>query len=50
MPKMKSHGMAVAEATTDREAATEQTKKSTRNHEDNERVLSNAINQINQTM
>ena len=31
--------VAAAEATTDREAATEQTKKSTRNHEDNERVL-----------
>jgi len=34
--------MATTEAATDREAATEQTKKS---HEDNERVLSNAINQ-----
>ena len=37
--------VAAAEATADREAATEQTKKFTRNHEDNERVLSNAINQ-----
>jgi len=37
--------VAAAEATADREAATEQTKKSTRKHEDNERVLSNARNQ-----
>jgi len=37
--------VAAAEATADREAATEQTKNSTRNHEDNERVLSNARNQ-----
>ena len=37
--------VAAAKATTDREATTEQTKKSTRNHEDNERVLSNARNQ-----
>jgi len=37
--------VAAAEATADRESATEQTKKSTRNHEDNERVLSNVRNQ-----
>jgi len=37
--------VATAEATANREAATEQTKKSTRNHKDNERVLSNARNQ-----
>jgi len=37
--------VAAAEATADKEAATKQTKKSTRNHEDNERVLSNARNQ-----
>jgi len=34
-----------AEAVADREAATEQTKKPTRTHEGNERVLSNARNQ-----
>jgi len=34
-----------AEAAADREAATEQTKKPTRTHEGNERVLSNARNQ-----
>jgi len=33
------------EAVVDREAATEQTKKPTRTHEDNERVLNNARNQ-----
>jgi len=33
------------EAVADREAATEQTKKATRTHEGNERVLSNARNQ-----
>jgi len=33
------------EAATNREAATEQTKKPTRTHEGNERVLSNARNQ-----
>jgi len=37
--------VAAAEAMAGREAATQQTKKSTRNHEDNERVLSNARNQ-----
>jgi len=37
--------VATAEATTDREAAMEQTKKPTRTHEDNESVLSNARNQ-----
>jgi len=34
-----------AEAGADKEAATEQTKKPTRTHEGNERVLSNAKNQ-----
>jgi len=37
--------VAAAETATDREAVTEQTKKPTRTHEDNERVLSNARNQ-----
>jgi len=37
--------IAAAEAAADREAATEQTKKPTRTHEGNERVLSNARNQ-----
>jgi len=37
--------VAAAEAMADREATTKQTKKSTRNHEDNEKVLSNARNQ-----
>ena len=36
---------ATAEVSADREAATEQTKKSTRTHKGNERVLSNARNQ-----
>jgi len=36
---------AAAEAAVDRAAATEQTKKPSRIHEDNERVLSNARNQ-----
>jgi len=37
--------VAAAEAATDRKATTEQTKKPTRTHEDNERILSNARNQ-----
>jgi len=37
--------VATTEVTTDRESPTEQTKKPTRTHEDNERVLSNARNQ-----
>jgi len=37
--------VAAAEATAHREAAAEQTKKPTRTHEDNERVLSKARNQ-----
>jgi len=37
--------VAAAEAAANREAATEQTKRPTRTHEDNERVLSNARNQ-----
>ena len=36
---------AAAEAAADREAVTEQTKKPTRTHEGNERVLSNSRNQ-----
>jgi len=36
---------AATEAAADRGAATEQTKKPTRTHKDNERVLSNARNQ-----